>query len=181
MVYDHDHWSVWDLGIRAWGGGACPFSNSTLFFGGITHFQSFKAIFTLVTPKWIFLALNAPFQTRGSNTSLLGISTWPGISKRHLKINTPTTEFLIPCPENKRIHQFLPPPSSLSKWHYHPLICSSQKPVSSLTRFALLFISNRSASSTVSLQKLCISSTRYSLLPLTPSQSKTPSPLACAA
>lgn len=164
MVFDHDHWSAWDSGMRAWE--VClPLLQH--FLVASPTFKVLNAIFTLVTPKWLFSALNALFQTHGSNTSLLGISTWPGISKRHLKINMLKTDFLIPCPDNKRIHQFLPPPSSLSKWH-HLLICSSQKPVSSLTQFALLFISSRSASSVVSLQKTYIRSTHYSLLPLTP-------------
>lgn len=59
-----------------------------------------------MTPKCIFSALNALFHTCGSNTSLLGISAWPGISKKHLKINMSKTEFLIPYPNNKRIISF---------------------------------------------------------------------------
>lgn len=156
MVYDHDHWSVWDLRLRACGGvpALSPTALSSLVAS--PSFKVLNAIFTLVTPKWISLALNALFQTHGSNTSLLCISTWLGISKRHLKINKPKTEFLISCPDTKRIHQCLPPPSSLSQWHHLLFICSSQKPVSCLSQFALLFLSSRSVLYIVSLQYIGI-------------------------
>lgn len=137
-----------NVGFRVEGLGGVAAPSPTALFSLVTSptFKVLNTIFMLVTPKWIFPSLNALFQTCGSNTSLLGISTWPGISKRHFKINMSKTEFLIPCPDNKRIHPFLPPASSLNKCHHHLLICSSQKPVSSLTQFDLLSTSNRWAS-----------------------------------
>jgi len=99
--------------------------------------------------------------------SLLGQASLKGISK----LICPKQNFWLPALDTKRKHQF-PPPPSLRKWHCHLVICSSQKSVSSLTQFALLSISSRSANSCFA-QKPCIESIHSPPLPLTSSWPKT--------
>lgn len=111
--------------------------------------------FTLVTPKWIFPAVMLSFRlVCGSNTFLLGINPWPGISKKHLNINMSRTEGLIPCPDHKNdismstttiFSQYMAPPSPHL---FKPKTCII------LDSFASL--STRSASPGVSFQKTYI-------------------------